>query len=212
MKLAQDGHLDFPAALWHSFAQGRAAVRCAPGHLIYLQGTTATCFYYLKSGSVKSYTQSEEGGERLLRIYPAGSLIGAAAFFDELPRISSAVALSVCEVIPIDRGLVSREFSRDPALAMSMVQYLARAVRLLSDQVDDMAFHPAPQRLARTLLLQMGRAGQVATTQEELATAISASRVTVNRILADFTQRGWVETGYGGISVKNTEALQQFLV
>lgn len=211
MRTALQGHLDFPAKLWEPFAQHRAPVRCAPGHLIYLQDTTATCFYYLKSGTVKSYAQSEDGSERLLRLYPAGSLLGAAAFFDEMPRVSSAVAISPCEVIPIDRTLLQQEFSKDPALAMAMVQYLARAVRLLSDQVDDMAFHPAPKRLARCLLLQANTDGVVSSTQEELATAISASRVTVNRILSDFTTRGWLTTSYGEIKIMKHSALEGYL-
>lgn len=211
MESIPERHLDFPAALWQSFAEGRAAVRCAPGHLIYLQGTTATCFYYLKSGSVKSFVQSEEGNERQLRIYTAGSLIGAAAFFDELPRVSSAMALDTCEVIPIDRGLVQREFARDPDLAMSMVQYLARTVRLLSNQVDDMAFHAAPKRLARYLLLQMGADHQLVTTQEELATAISSSRVTINRILSDFVKQGVLATSYGKIRILDVSVLETLL-
>lgn len=212
MSAIENGQLDFPADLWRTFAESRGAVGCAPGHLIYLQGSTATCFYYLKTGTVKSYTQSEDGAERILRLYSAGSLIGAAAFFDELPRVSSAVAVDRCEVVPIDRGVVEREFAKDPALAMSMIRYLARAVRLLSDQVDDMAFHPAPQRLARTLLLQMDGKGLVSTTQDGLAAAISSSRVTVNRILSDFTKRDWVTTSYGGIQILDVAGLEGFLI
>lgn len=204
-------HLEFPAQLWQSFAESRSPVRCAPGHMIYLQGTTATCFYYLKSGTVKSFANSEDGAERILRLYPAGSLVGAAAFFDEMPRVSSAIAMTSCEVVPIDRVLVQREFARDPALAMSMIQYLARGVRLLSDQLDDMAFHPAPKRLARCLLLQMDEKHYISTTQEEIATAISSSRITVNRILSDFAKAGWISRSYGKIQITDSPALENFL-
>ena len=58
--------LDFPAGIWEAFAKSRPPVRCSPGYLIYLQDTEATCFYFLKSGRVKSFIQSEDGGERLL--------------------------------------------------------------------------------------------------------------------------------------------------
>ena len=53
--------LDFPAHIWAPFAQGRPPIRCSPGYLIYLQGTEATCFYYLKEGQVRSFIQSEDG-------------------------------------------------------------------------------------------------------------------------------------------------------
>ena len=100
--------LDFPAGIWEPFAKSRPPVRCSPGYLIYLQNTQATCFYYLKSGKVKSFIQSEDGGERVLNLYTAGSLFGEASFFDELPRVSSAVALTPCEYVSIDPELVAQ--------------------------------------------------------------------------------------------------------
>ena len=134
-----DLSLDFPSQLWAPFALSRPPIRCSAGYLIYLQNTEATCFYYLKSGRVKSYIQSADGAERVLNIYPAGSLFGEASFFDKLPRVSSAVALSPCELVPIDRELAAQAVSGDPELALSMMKYLARTVRLLSEQLDAMA-------------------------------------------------------------------------
>lgn len=72
--------LDFPAHIWAPFAQGRPPIRCSPGYLIYLQGTEATCFYYLKEGQVRSFIQSEDGAERALNVYGPGSLFGEASF------------------------------------------------------------------------------------------------------------------------------------
>lgn len=203
--------LDFPAQLWRPFAQQRAVVRCFPGHIIYLQESQATCFYFLKQGRVKSFIQSDDGTERVLRVYQEGSIFGEASFFDELPRVSSAVAVTSCEIVPIDRELVTQEFSRDPNLAMGMIQYLARAVRLLSQQMDDMAFRPADQRLARQLLATAEKDGQVHSTQEELAAAISVNRVSVSRILTEFSRRGWVRTGYGTIQILNHFELENLI-
>ena len=199
--------LDFPAGIWEAFAKGRPPVRCSPGYLIYLQDTEATCFYFLKSGKVKSFIQSEDGMERVLNLYHTGSLFGEASFFDELPRVSSAVAMVPCEIVPIDRELVAQEFSKNPELALSMVKYLARTVRLLSGQVDQMAFRPARWRVANYLLTMAGRDGSVSCTQEDIAAAVSASRVTVSRVLGEFAQRGWVELGYRTIRLKNPKAL-----
>ena len=199
--------LDFPAGIWETFARSRPPVRCSPGYLIYLQDTEATCFYYLKSGRVKSFIQSEDGGSRVLNVYAAGSLFGEASFFDELPRVSSAVALAPCEIVPIDRELVAQEFARDPELALAMVKYLARTVRLLSGQVDQMAFRPARWRVASCLLSLSPDGGPVPCTQEDIACAVSASRVTVSRILNDFSRSGWVELGYRSVTLLRPDLL-----
>ena len=200
--------LDFPAGIWEAFAKSRPPVRCSPGYLIYLQDTEATCFYFLKSGRVKSFIQSEDGAERVLNVYQAGNLFGEASFFDELPRVSSAVALTPCEIVPIDRELVAQEFARNPELALAMMKYLARTVRLLSGQVDQMAFRPARWRTASYLLTLAGRGGAVSCTQDDIAAAVSASRVTVSRVLNDFARQGWVELGYRAIVLREPGQLQ----
>lgn len=201
--------LDFPAGIWETFARSRPPVRCSPGYLIYLQDTEATCFYYLNSGRVKSFIQSEDGAERVLNVYRAGSLFGEASFFDELPRVSSAAALTPCEVVPIDRELVAQEFAKNPELALAMMKYLARTVRLLSGQVDQMAFRPARWRVASCLLALASAAGQVSGTQEDIAAAVSASRVTVSRVLGEFAGQGWIELGYRSIFLREPGKLKE---
>ena len=200
-------HLDIPAHIWAPFARRRAPIRCSPGFLIYLQGTEATCFYYLKEGRVKSFIQSEDGAVRVLNLYEAGSLFGEASFFDELPRVSSAVALTSCQLVPIDRELVTQEIARNPELALAMMKYLARTVRLLSSQVDQMAFRPARWRVAWYLLSHAPEGGAIPCTQEDIAAAVSVSRVTVSRILNDFARRGWVELGYRSLTLREPDAL-----
>lgn len=202
--------LDFPTDIWEPFADSRPAVRCPAGYLIYLQNTEATCFYYLKSGRVKSFIQSEDGVERVLNIYERGALFGEASFFDELPRVSSAVALTPCEIVPIDRELVAQQIRRDPTLAMMMLKYLARTVRVLSTQVDEMAFRPADQRIARYLLTLAPDAGSfVRCTQDEIAASVSVSRITVSRVLGEFSKAGWIKTAYRGLTLLDTNALQR---
>ena len=208
MELLSHAGTDFPAHIWKPFAEHRAPVRCSPGFLIYLQGTQATCFYYLKEGRVKSYIQSEHGDERVLNIYKAGSLFGEASFLDELPRVSSAIALTPCQLVPIDRELVTQEIVKDPGLALAMMQYLARTVRLLSNQVDQMAFRPARWRIVKYILSLANVDGQVQCTQEDIATSVSVSRVTVSRILNDLARAELIELGYAYMKLLNRTALE----
>lgn len=199
--------MELPSQIWRPLAEHRAPVRCSPGFLIYLQGTEATCFYYLKEGRVKSYIQSENGDERVLNLYGPGSLFGEASFLDELPRVSSAVALTPCQFVPIDRELVTQEIARDPDLALAMMKYLARTVRLLSGQVDQMAFRPAKWRVAKYLLSLSDADGQVYCTQDDIAASVSVSRVTVSRILNALSRDGAVELGYRCIRLLRPEGV-----
>lgn len=202
--------MDFQEDLWLALVRERPVIHCDAGHMVYLQDTPATCFYFLKEGRVKSFIQSEDGGERMLHLYRKGDIFGHSAFFDELPRVSSAVTLLPSALVAVDRELVEDEFSRDPSLAVSMIRYLARTVRFLSDQLDDMAFLSAGQRLARQLLRLQNQRGQVFAKQEELAYAISTSRVTVSRSLAEFASQGWIILGYREIQICKADALNHY--
>lgn len=197
-------------SIWAPLADGRSPRLYSPGQLIYLQGTQPTEFYYLVEGSARSFISSSEGAERLLTLHRGGDLMGEASFFDQCPRVSSAVAVTECKVISIDSHGLERVFQVHPELAFPMLRYLARTVRLLSGHVDDITFRPADRRLAGALLRQAGADGVIRTTHEELGSAVGASRVTVSRVLAQFVKEGWIKTGYGTITLTNRDALEQF--
>lgn len=202
---------DLPQNVWGDFATSYDSVHYNQGQMIYFQQSKAECFYYLKSGRVKTFISSEDGSEKVLTIHHSGNVFGEAAFFDELPRVSSAVTLSECEIVRINRTMLSDKLAQNPNLALSLLKYLARTVRLLSAHVDDMAFLQVDQRLARLLLSYAPEDGLIHVTQDELASAVSANRVTVCRVLKKFQQDRLLITGYGTIRILNREKLQALI-
>ena len=195
---------------WACLAEGQTPRRYTSGQMVYLQGTRPDQFYYLLSGSVRSFISSRDGEERILTIHRAGDLMGEASFFDECPRVSSAMVVENAEIIAIDRARLNDIFARHPELAFPLLQYLSRTVRMLSAHVDG-AFLPADRRIARYLLsLPRKNDGAVQCTHESVGQAVGVSRVTVSRVLGDFTHRGWVHTAYRGIRLEQPAALEQF--
>jgi CRP/FNR family transcriptional regulator len=158
---------------------------------------------------VRSYISGEDGSEKLLTDYRSGSLFGEAAFFDQRPRVSTAVAVTGCKLVSIDRQQITHIIAEEPEIAMALLKYLARTVRLLSDQLDDATFLQADQRLARLLVNAFGTEETITTSQEELATAIGVSRVTVSRILNDFARQGIIKTGYRELTLVDGEKLKR---
>lgn len=195
---------------WSPLAEGRSVKAYEPGRFIYMQGTDAQQFYYILSGTVKVFISSDSGDERTLTRHHAGSLIGEAAFFDKQPRVSSAVAVTRCEVVSIDRAHLEAVFATHPDLAISMLEYLARTVRLLSAHVDG-AFLPADRRVARQLLSHADADGVVHSTHEELGFSVGVSRVMVSRVLGEFERRGWLKTGYRAVTILARDALSNYI-
>ena len=209
LHMIQSLHEVIPLDAFKLLADGRPSRHYQAGQVIYLQDAPAHEFYYLVQGIARSYISSEAGGERILTTHRAGSLMGEASFFDECPRVSSAVAVTDCEIVSVDRSTLDSVLHKHPELALPMLQYLARTVRMLSHHVDEATFLPAGQRLARHLLASAQDGLLSPCTHEELGFAIGASRVTISRLLADFAQRGLVKTGYRAILILDHTGLKQ---
>jgi len=195
--------------IWFPLAEGTAPRLYHAGQLIYLQGTNPTEFYYLQRGRVRSFLSSPAGGERELTIHQTGDLMGEASFFDQCARVSSAMALEDSWVVAVDRARLMSVFTKHPDLAVSMCEYLAHTVRLLSGHVDDITFRPAHQRIARWLLTVKPEknTAPISCTHEEIGLAVGASRVTVSRVLSAFSKAGWIKTGYGTVRIFDRDAL-----
>lgn len=195
-------------SIFAPLAEGRHPRIYHAGQVIYLQGSAADEFYYLMDGTARSFISSPDGGERSLTLHHTGDLMGEASFFDECPRVSSGIAVSDCKVVSIDRKSLDEIFCVHPDLALPMLQYLARTVRMLSQHVDEATFLPAAQRLARHLLAHAVENVPFSCTHEELGFAIGTSRVTVSRLLSEFMQKGILQTGYRSLTVIDKHKLE----
>lgn len=205
-------------AAWDLLAEGRSPRKYRAGQMVYLQGTPPECFYYLISGSVRSFISSSSGEERVLTIHRAGDLMGEASFFDGCPRVTSAMAVEDCRILTVDRAQLDAAFQRHPELALPMLQHLARTVRMLSDHVESSSL-PAQQRVARWLLSQPSVAGDAVAgdapeggslraTHEGIGQAVGLSRVTVSRVLGELAALGLVKLGYRSVAILDRAGME----
>ena len=195
-------------ASWDLLAEGRSPRKYRAGQLIYLQGARPDCFYYLISGSARSFISTGDGEERVLAVHRAGGLMGEASFFDGCPRVTSAMALEDCLILSVNRAQLDTAFQRHPELALPMLQYLARTVRTLSGHVESASL-PARQRVARWLLAQPpGEDGSLRATHEAIGQAVGLSRVTVSRALGELSALGLAELGYRSVTVLDRDGLE----
>ena len=173
----------------------------------YMQGERAECFYYLKSGKARIFFSSPDGIEKTLTNVEEGCILGEAAFFDGMPRVSSAITLSECSIIAVSEKTLMEKFRSDPSFAMTLLNLQARSIRMLSSQVSSITFLQADRRIAR-LLIQLREPGSdgeytVNLTHEEIASIIGVSRVTVSKILNSMRGGGLIKTQYRKIVISD---------
>ncbi len=190
------------------FEKEKPVKKILKGSIIYHQGDKARCFYYLKKGRVKVVMTSADGMEKTLSTASAGEILGEAAFFDKMPRISSAYALTNIEVVSVDEAKLLSLIKDNPKLALELLEIQATRIRQLSSQIDAITFMKADGRIA-SLLLRSASSNIVNYTHEEIAGIVGVSRVTVSKILNRFKREGLLKTDYGKIVLINTVELKR---
>lgn len=179
----------------------------AAGELIYREGQQASHFYCLQQGKVRVFVTSGEGTEKNLTVYTTPVVLGEAAFFDGSARMTSAQALKPSRIVSISRENVLTCFREQPDLALAMISSLSRTVRMLSHQINQIAFLPAEKRVADFLRTEGVQGRKIPYTHEQIAAFVGVSRVTVSRILTQFRRQGILTTRYGSIQLLAPEKL-----
>jgi CRP-like cAMP-binding protein len=175
----------------------------------------------VRTGRIKISTFSSEGKEAVFTVHGPGEVFGELALLDSAPRSATATALEPSRLLAIDRSSFVAFLREQPDAALILLSELTARVRRLSAQVEDLMFLDIPGRLARTLLRlgeQYGRRTDrgveidLQITQTELGGMVGATRVSVNRLLHWFAERGLIAMDERRIVIIRPEALQARII
>ncbi|HEV2054527.1 MAG TPA: Crp/Fnr family transcriptional regulator, partial [Methylomirabilota bacterium] len=102
-------------------------------------------------GAVEMRQISPRGREQVLHAEGAGATLGEAPLFDGQGYIASAVAIAPTRLVFVPREAVLDLCRHHLAVALSMLEAMARRVRSFAGLVEDLAFRQVTERLARHL-------------------------------------------------------------
>ncbi|HYL14984.1 MAG TPA: Crp/Fnr family transcriptional regulator [Terriglobales bacterium] len=155
---------------------------------------------------------SKIGKEATLGILSEGEFFGEVGLAGQPLRIGSAIAMTDCELLRIDKKAMMLALHREHTLSDLFVAYLlARNIRYEEDLVDQL-FNPSEKRLARLLLLlaHFGKEGVPETvipkiSQETLAEMVGTTRSRVSFFMNRFRKLGFVDyNGGSGLQVHSS--------
>lgn len=193
-----------------------AEMRVQRGGIIFAEGEAGERMYVVLDGKVKLGHTSPDGRESLLAVLGPGEVFGELSLFDPGPRTATATAVTDTVVVGLGHADLRPWLTGRPEVAESLLQALAQRLRRTNEALADLVFSDVPGRVAKQLLDLADKFGQPGPdgvlvhhdlTQEELAQLVGASRETVNKALADFTQRGWVEVDQRQVLLIDMERL-----
>ena len=204
-------------------AEGAAALRASlveihvsKGEELFTEGQDGDRLYVILEGKVKLGQTSPDGRESLLAVLGPGEVFGELSLFDPGPRTATATAVTDTVVVGLGHADLRPWLTGRPEVAEALLQALAQRLRRTNEALADLVFSDVPGRVAKQLLELADKFGQPGPdgvlvhhdlTQEELAQLVGASRETVNKALADFTGRGWIEVDQRQVLLMDMERL-----
>ena len=188
------------------------------GEQLFSEGDLGDCLYLVITGKVKLTRTAPDGRESLVSVHGPGDMFGELAMFDPTYRTSAATAVTDARLAVIAHEDLRAVLTTRPAVSLLLLRSLAQRLRRVTETNTNLIFTDVPGRVAKALLELAGKFGapteqgiQVShdLTQEELAQLVGASRETVNKALADFASRGWIQLSAKSVLLIDPDRLRR---
>jgi len=125
-------------------------VELAAGEELFSEGDSPTTAFILEEGQVE-IRAAQRGRAVVLAVLGPGAIIGEMAVIDDAPRTASAVALSHCRLIALDRNQIAERIaSSDPiirALLQGTLQRYRSALSALQGRREGPAVEETPDEV-----------------------------------------------------------------
>jgi CRP/FNR family cyclic AMP-dependent transcriptional regulator len=193
-----------PNTFLATIGEGRKNLTFTKKQGIFAQGDAADAVFYIQKGRVRLTVVSKTGREATIGMLTDGNFFGEGSLAGQALRMGSAVAMTDCEILRIDKKAMMSALHREHTFSDLFVAYLlARNIRYEEDLVDQL-FNSSEKRLARVLLLlaHFGKEGVPETvvpkiSQESLAEMVGTTRSRVSFFMNRFRKLGFVDYSGG---------------
>jgi CRP/FNR family transcriptional regulator, cyclic AMP receptor protein len=195
-----------------------AEVKVSRGEHLFNEGDEGDALYVVLDGKMKLTRAASHGRENLLSVIGPGEMFGELSLFDPRPRTATASAVTDAVLASLKHEALTPWLRERPEISQPMLRALAQRLRRANDVTAGLVFSDVPGRVARNLLDLADRFGTREAdglhvhhdlNQKELAQLVGSSRETVNKALADFAARGWLQVSARSVLILDAERLRK---
>jgi len=190
---------------------GRTILQFSAKNVIYRQGEPAKAIFYIQKGRVRLTVVSKQGKEATVGLLGLGDFLGEGCIASDQPlRMASAVAVTDCSLLKIEKKAMLEVLHRQHAFSDLFVAYMITRNNRIHEDLVDQLFNSAERRLARALLL-LARFGKEnkpepvlpKISQETLAEMVGTTRARVSFFMNRFRRLGFIDYN-GGLEVHSS--------
>ncbi len=185
--------------------------RFKAGAALFHEGDPPRAAYLLASGLLKAVKYTPRAQVSAMDLILPGRLCGAIALLDKRPYPVTVMALQNSDVYQLSAASFDSLTKGHPSFAQSVHQEIGDHMRH-AHEMRALSTEPVERRVAHLLGLLLPTAGtEVRLRREDIAELVGCIPETAIRVLADFTRRGILRTGWKRIALIDRPALERFL-
>jgi CRP-like cAMP-binding protein len=184
--------------------EGRTITDYQKNQKVFSQGDPADAIFYIQGGKVKLTVVSKHGKEAVVGIMGTGDFFGEGCLTSQPLRMATAAAMSVCEIVRLEKQGMIRVLHDEPAFSELFLDYLLSHNTRLEEDLVNQLFNSSEKRLARALLLManFGKEGKPLPvipqiSQETLAEIVGTTRSRISFFMNRFRKLGLINYNGG---------------
>ncbi len=189
------------------------------GQLLYGPGDHFRSLYVVKTGAVKTFTQTPAGDEHVIGFHLPGEILGLDAIQDN-QHGCFAKALETTAVCELPFEKLEHLATAIPGLQHQMLRLLSREVSAEANMISLLNNSTAEERLASFLLSLSERFRRrgfsptdffLAMSRQDIGSYLGLALETVSRLFTRFQEQGILEVDRKHVKIKDLEHLKQLL-
>ena len=189
------------------------------GQMMFSPGDKFRSLYVVKTGAVKTYTQTSSGDEHVVGFHLPGEILGLDAIQND-HHGCFAKALETTAICELPFTRLEELATHIPSLQHQMLRLLSREVSSESHMISLLNNSTAEERLASFLLGlsdRFKRRGFSATdfflamSRQDIGSYLGLALETVSRLFTRFQEQGILKVDRKHVQIKDLERLQEVL-
>jgi CRP-like cAMP-binding protein len=198
--------------------RGRS-IKLQPKRILFYQGDPAISCFLVNQGLIKLTKLNEQGKEAILRYIGAGEVTAAIAVLKNWAYPVTAESVEETDITGWDKPTMMQLMHRYPDISINLLSIILERIDDMQHRYLEVCTEHVDQRIARSLLRLMRRAGSktregilinITLSRQNIADYSGTTLYTVSRTLSAWEKNGWIKSRREQITVINPHALVQF--
>ena len=194
-------------------------IKLQPKSILFNQGDPAKSCFLVNQGRLKLTKLNEQGKEVILRYIVTGELTAAIAVLKNWTYPVTAESIEETDITVWDKPTMMQLMRRYPDIAINLLGIMLERIDDMQQRYLEICTEHVDQRIARSLLRLMRRAGSktpegihidIPLSRQNIADYSGTTLYTVSRTLSAWKKKGWIHSGREQIVVTDPHALVQF--